>query len=162
MGALYAVDPDYIFYVGAGFVAAGFIPVALLLIIWPETRHPKKFKKDDSLDEIKEFMEHPEKWSYVADKPSYSDYHKMGKQFGSMLIKRGYRWKTYYSRFIRILDQAFPPIRTDCWNNYYDDCRFIRARLEQMRWDFEHVKDLQLVSFMGEGSKVAGSWANTR
>ena len=46
MGALYAVELDYVYYVGAGFVAAGFIPVAMLLIIWPETRKAKEFDKD--------------------------------------------------------------------------------------------------------------------
>ena len=90
MGAVYAIDPDLIFYVGAAFVAVGFIPIALLLAYWPSTRKPKEFDRMDHISEIDEFIKHPETWEYAADKPTNREYNKLGKDFGKMLIERGY------------------------------------------------------------------------
>eukprot|EP01083_Nonionella_stella_P119620 357729_1 len=153
MGALYAVDPEYIFFVGAGFVAAGFIPVLMLLICWPETRKAKTFDIQ-SIVEIEEYIAHPERWNYKPDKPSKADYKKMGKDFGDMLIERGYQWKTYYPKFVEILDLVFPPVRTDNFGNYLHDCRMVRANLERVHFDHGHIKELQQVSFMGEPKQL--------
>ena len=46
MGALYELSPVLIFYVGAGFVAAAFVPIAVMLWLWPQTRRPKRFDTD--------------------------------------------------------------------------------------------------------------------
>ena len=78
----------------------------------------------------------------------------MGKHFSNLLISRGYHWKTYYPKFVQILDMAFPPIRTENWNDYYEDCKMLRANFEDFRWKFDHVKELQQVSLMGEASHV--------
>jgi len=154
MGAVYAVDEELIFYVGAIFVAVGFVPIACLLLFWPNTRKPKKFKKEDHIAALDEYVKHPETWKYEEEKIKKKDYMKMGKDFGSMLSKRGYQWKRYYPRFIEILDMTFPPVRTDTFEHYYNDCRMVRENLEKVRWEFDHVKDLQQVSLMGEASHV--------
>ena len=152
MGWLYGVEPDYIFFVGAGFVAAGFIPIVILLAIWPETRSPKKFD-DDYTPDVEHWIKHPDQWVYKEDKPGRADYNRFGKDLGKMLIERGYRWKTHYAAMVEAFDLAFPPLRTDCFENYYEDCKIIRKHLEKTKWKFKNLKALEQVSF-GEATKV--------
>eukprot|EP01084_Bolivina_argentea_P154579 269439_1 len=156
MGAVYAVDPELIFYTGAAFAAGSFCVQSTLLIFWPDTRIPKKYKipKVDMDEEIKKFTQHPEKWKWKPTEPTKSDFNKLGKHFGTLLIERGYDWKKFYPVFTQILDLAFPPIRTDTWDNYYEDNRFLRGKFEKIAWDFEQIKALGQVSMMGESQHV--------
>ena len=119
-----------------------------------EAKKESEFDRMDHISEIDKFVKHPETWQYAADKPTNREYNKLGKDFGKMLIERGYQWKTYYQRFFEVLSLAFPTVRTDKFEHYYEDFRFIRQNLEKVRWEWDHVKSLQQVSFMGEGCHV--------
>ena len=138
------------FCVGAAFAVIGFIPIALLLVYWSSTKKPKDegVEKKDYLAEIDAFIKNPETWEYAADKPMKKEFAKLGTEFGGILIERGYQWKRYYSRFFEVLSLTLPPIRPDNFEHHYEDFRFIRQNLEKVRWEWDHVKSLQQVSFI--------------
>merc|ERR1712087_207372 len=82
--------------------------------------------------EIQQFLANPESWTYEPDKPKFGDYHQLGKDLGHLLIERGYQWKTYYPHMVEVFELAFPPLRTDSFGHYYEDCRVIRKNLEKV------------------------------
>ena len=49
---------------------------------------------------------------------------------------------------------ALPPIRSDNWNDYYEDCKMLGSNFADFGWKFDDANKSQQVSLMGEASHV--------
>ena len=139
-GILYGINKSYPFYVGGICVFIGGLIVIIMICKWPYLRYPDDKDKDEDKDGMNDII-----WEYKQDKINKKDYMRLGKAFGVMLSERKYKWKTYFTQLIQLLDTMFPELRTDTEENIRHDIQWIMKSAKEVRLEFDNLTSITSV-----------------
>ena len=162
-GFVYDYSRDLVFYQSSVFIIIGGMVLVLLMIKNPHlvqksiSKAKSNDKKDDddndndgnneendneaSILSAKDIKVNEKDWKFVRDEPKDSDFKRLGKDFGTFLIDRNYNWVTHYDRFRCVLEELFPVVRTETLNEYVEDLKLVKHKIQDARVEFEGIRD---------------------
>ena len=140
-GVLYEIEPDLVFYCASGSVLLAWCCIVFLVIREPQLRKPSSVKVDKKNKNgiVGDGATTPTDWKWIKDKPTDTDYKRLGKFLGKLLSSRNYNWVSHYGPVTQHLKDIFPPVRISSLQDHIEDIEYLRASVSNMRSEYDVI-----------------------